>query len=90
MVVAAEEKIEMGFYRDRDEGVHQLDPEVSGHEVERLVNPMPERGDGRYGVFVRVMSDGREDWDAVADRVERRAKELIGLERQRLKLAARK
>ena len=86
--VAVEEH-DVAFYLDRDEGVHILPREDVDAFEEKVCNAFPERKDGRFGCLVKVKSDGTESYFDLEDRAVRRAKMLIGLEKQRIKLQAR-
>ena len=77
---------DVAFYFDRDEGLWQL-PDEDVHKFdEKAFNVFPERKDGRFSCVVKVYASEKDHYKDVEDRAIDRAKMLIGLEKQRIKI----
>lgn len=77
---------DVAFYFDRDEGLSKL-PEEDAHKFEEKVfNVFPERKDGRLSCVVKVYASEEDHYTEVEDRAIERAKMLVGLEKQRIKM----
>lgn len=81
--------IKVALYVDCDEGVHLLPKEDLESFEDRVHDPFPERKNGRFGATVILYTDNPIGDPTLTRRALQKAKHLIGLERQRRKLAAR-